>query len=221
MRTNPTAFLALVTWMASAAASSVAAEVAVYFSPHGGVVPAMVREIDAASTTIDMMSYSIADKRISAALLRAHARGVQVRLIVNPSQEAPEQSVAPHLHAAGLTIRTDRKHKLMHNKFIICDELVTCTGSANHSRSADIANAENLVVITDKEVATRFSINFRLHWSHSDYFKPIHRKVEEPKIPGRFQPLQPRRPRRKGNVSWHWSQDHSTQTMQAAGLLAA
>lgn len=153
------------------------ADVEVYFSPNGGLMTAIAEEIETAEKTVLIMSYSITHPRIVRAIQAAHERGVAVRMIVTRSQESQQQSRATKLHKAGVTIKTDRKHRLMHNKVVIRDGIATTTGSANHSRTAEKENAENIVIITDKKVAELFTANFEELWEISRPFRPIPRKV--------------------------------------------
>jgi len=156
--------------MISAASWTDAAEIDVYFSPGGGVARAIATEINKAETSVSVMSYTISEPQICQALCRAKQRGICVRLIVNPTQEASRWSQAANLQRCGVIVRTDHRHTRMHNKVVIVDAATVCTGSANHSKSADRGNAENLVVIHCKVVAAKFTANFTLHWNHSVIF---------------------------------------------------
>jgi phosphatidylserine/phosphatidylglycerophosphate/cardiolipin synthase-like enzyme len=204
--------------LTSAVRFAVAADVTVFFSPRGGIPTAIATEINNAQTTVLIMSYSISESQICQSIIDAHHRGLDVRMIVTRSQESPVQSKAGKLHTAGVTIKTDRKHKLMHHKVVICDDHLVITGSANHSRAADRDNAENIVVIKDQVVAELFTKQFETLWEISRPFKPIKRKVRKRFTPDRS-PLSPaKRPRRKEPISWHLLQDPSTQTMRVAAL---
>jgi len=157
--------------LVSVASWTDAAEIDVYFSPNGGVAKAIAAEIDAANISIDMMSFTISEPRICAALRRANDRGIRTRLIVNPTQEASRSSRAASLYDHGIIVRTDKRHSRMHNKVVIVDARIVCTGSANHSKSGDRSNAENLVIIRCVDVAAKFTANFTHHWNHSVRFE--------------------------------------------------
>jgi phosphatidylserine/phosphatidylglycerophosphate/cardiolipin synthase-like enzyme len=204
--------------LTSAVRFAVAADVRTYFSPHGGVAAAIAHEIDEAEKTVHVMTYSIAESQICNALQAAHTRGLDVRIIVNRSQQSPVQSRAPKLHTFGITIKTDHKHKLFHHKVIICDNRLVCTGSANHSKAADKDNVENLVIILDDDVAQLFTNNFNLHWENSRPFKPSPNKVRRRFTPDRSPRSPTKRPRKKGELSWLLLLDLSTQTMRVAVL---
>lgn len=164
--------------MISAASWTDAAEIDVYFSPNGGLAAAIVAEIDRAKESIDVMVFTISEPKIVQALRRAHERGLEVRLLVNPAQEKSRVSKAGYLYSLGLIVRADPRHTRMHNKVTIIDAQVVCTGSANYSKSADRSNAENLVIIRDAEVARKFCENFLIHWNHSRVFQQPAKKTK-------------------------------------------
>ncbi len=164
--------------MISAASWTDAAEIDVYFSPCGGLARAIATEIDAAKTSVDVMIFTISNPQIVQALRRAHERGIQVRVIVNPAQEKSRVSKAGYLHSLGLRVRSDDRHTRMHNKVTIIDSMIVCTGSANYSKSADRSNAENLVIIRDTDVARKFLQNFLIHWNHSRVFQQPPKKAK-------------------------------------------
>ena len=214
MRTAKTRIVLFV--LALTVCTANAADVKVYFSPDGGVAAATAATIDQAKQSVLVMSYSITEPRICKAIVDAHTRGLDVRMIVTRSQESTVQSKAPKLHKLGITIKTDRTHKLMHNKVIICDGLVTCTGSANHSVSADTLNAENLVIITDAEVARIFTEYFEKLWQLSRPFKIIKRRVIKYTNYARAPLLFTNRPQKKEPIKWHLSLAPFTLTMRLA-----
>jgi len=180
MKTRSTCVAWLALLMVSAASWTDAAEIDVYFSPGGGVARAIAAEIDDAKTSVSIMSFTISEPQICAALKRANQRGLSVRLIVNKTQETSPWSRATSLFESGIDTRTDDRHTRMHNKVVIIDTMVVCTGSANHSKSADRSNAENLLVVRDKEIAAKYTDNFLLHWAHSRAFRPIERATKAP-----------------------------------------
>jgi len=157
--------------LASTASRTDAVEVDVYFSPNGGLAQAIAAEIDAAKISIDVMSFTISEPKICAAICRANDRGIRTRLIVNSTQEASRSSRAASLYDYGIIVRTDKRHSRMHNKVVIIDARIVCTGSANHSKSGDKSNAENLVIIRCVDVAATFTANFMHHWNHSIRFE--------------------------------------------------
>lgn len=156
-----------------------AAEVAVFFSPRGGIAVAISDRLSRAEKTLDIMAYGISEPTITTAVAAAHRRGVSIRLLVDRTQTSPQQSTAPDLSRSGVLLKTDRWEPLMHNKVMIIDRRTVITGSYNFSASAENRNAENLLFIDDEKIAALFLKNFELHWQHSDPYeirlKPIRR----------------------------------------------
>jgi phosphatidylserine/phosphatidylglycerophosphate/cardiolipin synthase-like enzyme len=54
--------------------------VEVYFSPNGGCTEAVVRELNAARSTVLVQAYSFTSTPIAKALLEAHKRGMKVEV---------------------------------------------------------------------------------------------------------------------------------------------
>ncbi len=175
-----------------------AQQVQVYFSPRGGCAAAICREINAAKTSILIQAYSISESQITAALSRAHNRGVRLSLVVSKTQQNDAYSTAPSLKAQGIPVVCDRVEALQHNKVIILDQAVTITGSYNFSRAAEQSNAENLVIIRDINIAAAFTADWQKHHDHSSAYKVIHHDDYKPPqiTPGLIQPLKPR-PRKR------------------------
>ena len=65
----------------------------------------------------------------------------------------------------------DAKHAIAHNKVMVIDGLVLITGSFNFTPSAEKRNAENLLIIRDKELAGKYIANWHLHKAHSEPYK--------------------------------------------------
>ncbi|HUT14400.1 MAG TPA: phospholipase D family protein [Thermoguttaceae bacterium] len=154
-----------------AAMPSLAADVAVFFSPNGGCTAEIVDRISRAETSVDVSAYSFSSPPIGNALIDAMNRGLAVRVIVDAGQESHSYSTAPVLVAAGVDVVTDSRHAIFHNKVIVIDKSITITGSFNFTKSAETRNAENIVVIRDIEVAAKYVENFQHHYRHSTPFK--------------------------------------------------
>lgn len=114
--------------------------------PEGQSAKAVVtRAIHDAEQTLDVAAYYFTDPTIVKELIAAKNRGISVRVILDRSQAVGDTQAA--LVAGGITCRIDRKHKTMHDKFIVVDGKHTQTGSYNYTISADRINAENVVYV--------------------------------------------------------------------------
>jgi phosphatidylserine/phosphatidylglycerophosphate/cardiolipin synthase-like enzyme len=139
----------------------------IYFSPQGGCTDAVVQEIDAAKESILVQAYSFTSKPIAAALVTAHRRGVKTQVILDSEQETANYSEADYLIHEGIPTQIDAEHAIAHNKVMVIDGGVVITGSFNFTNQAEKSNAENLLVIRDKDIAKAYADNWRDHAAHS------------------------------------------------------
>jgi phosphatidylserine/phosphatidylglycerophosphate/cardiolipin synthase-like enzyme len=171
--------LAICGWAESATAQPPAS----YFSPAGQCANAIAAEIANAKTSIDIAAYELTLDPLAQALLAADARGVAIRVIVNPTQETINTPYPKHLQGHGIQLRTDRKEKLFHNKYAIFDGVAVETGSYNWTANAETANAENVVILHDATTAAAFAADFATHWNHSDAYRVRTPKKKTPRGP--------------------------------------
>lgn len=142
--------------------------VAVLFSPHGGCTAAIVKEINGAAESVDVLAYRLTSKPIAAALSNAHERGVTVTIVVDVDGAQAGYSDARYFDNAGITTLVDTAHKIQHNKVIIVDDATVITGSFNFSEAAEKDNAENLLVIKGKPaIAAAYKADFLEHVEHA------------------------------------------------------
>ncbi len=143
----------------------------VYFSPGGGCTEAILRELGAAKSSVLVQAYSFTAEPIAKALVAAHKRGVKVEVIIDEEKADEKHSQAGSLTKAGVRTLTDDKHAAAHNKVMVIDGQVVITGSFNFNRHAEDDNAENLLVIRDKQIAEKYAANWRSHAAHSERVK--------------------------------------------------
>jgi phosphatidylserine/phosphatidylglycerophosphate/cardiolipin synthase-like enzyme len=148
------------------------ASVAVYFSPRGGVTEAVVKEINAAKTSILVQAYSFNSAPIAKALAAAQQRNVKVSVILDKAKTLEEKSSeADFLVRSGISTRLDGNHHTAHNKLMIIDGQVVVTGSFNFTKHSEEDNAENLLVIRDKALAEKYTANWNAHAEHSPIYE--------------------------------------------------
>ncbi len=142
----------------------------VYFSPKGGATEAIIKELNKAQTTILVQAYSFTSAPIAKALLNAHKRGVKVEVVLDKSQRTQKYSSATFLYNQGIPVKIDAKHAIAHNKVMIIDGETVITGSFNFTKAAEEKNAENLLVIKDKKLASLYAKNWLEHERHSEVY---------------------------------------------------
>ena len=142
-------------------------EAAVHFSPGGGCTDAVVSALGQARRTVLVQAYSFTSAPIAKALVDAHKRSVKVQVILDKSQRTEKYSSADFLAHAGVPVQIDDKHQIAHNKIMIIDGATVITGSFNFTTSAEEHNAENLLIIHSKDLAAKYTDNWRIHAGHS------------------------------------------------------
>ena len=107
-----------------------------------------------------MQCYSFTSKDIAHALLEAHQRGVRVTVIADKSQRNDLRTRVIELEHQGVRVFFDEKPAIAHNKIIIIDDAIVLTGSYNFTKAAENRNAENIIVIKNKDIAMCYLQNF-------------------------------------------------------------
>jgi phosphatidylserine/phosphatidylglycerophosphate/cardiolipin synthase-like enzyme len=144
--------------------------VQVYFSPRGGAQDALVATIGQAKDSIFVQAYSFTSAPIAKALVDAAKRGVKIEAILDKSQRSERYTGATFLRNEGIPVYIDDKHAIAHNKVMIIDATIVVTGSFNFTKAAEEKNAENLLIIRDKEMAKIYMDNLDKHKEHSEKF---------------------------------------------------
>src|SRR5436190_15225003 len=127
--------------------------------------------INSAKMSIDIMCFVFSSQPIAEALIAAHKRGVQVRVLLDNSFSSPG-SIArwryvpfKELKAAGMSCKYDNEEAKLHHKVIIVDNSQVMTGSFNLSNNAAKSNDENLLIIGSAEVASKYETEFEKLWN--------------------------------------------------------
>ncbi len=163
-------FLSIFAYQSSEVASEVLSWT-VCFTPGGNCTEAIVKTISQARTSIYVQAYSFTSAPIAKALLNAHKRGVYVEVILDKSNLTAKYSSADFLANQGIPTFIDAQHAIAHNKVMVIDEEVVITGSFNFTKAAQEHNAENLLILHDKALATRYLENWQIHKKHSEIYK--------------------------------------------------
>ena len=143
----------------------------VCFSPKGGCTEAIVSQIDKAKSEILVQAYSFTSAPIAKALVNAHKRGVKVEAILDKSQKSERYTSATFISNAGIPTYIDSKHAIAHNKIMIIDKETVITGSFNFTKAAEEKNAENLLIIRNKDLAKLYSENWSKHKEHAEKYE--------------------------------------------------
>ncbi len=139
----------------------------VYFGPRQSIDKPLIAIFDNAQRSIHVAMFSFTLDSYADALIHAHERGVEVKVVLDKGQARGRGSDARKLEAAGIPVRYGAGSGLMHHKFSIVDRRLVTTGSYNATWRGTHRNNENAVVIVDPDVARSFEDEFRFLWDES------------------------------------------------------
>lgn len=166
-----------------ASEDSLSPTITVYFtdtergSLRGGTDANLAAAIDAAQLSVDVAAYDLDLWSVRDALIRAHQRGIQVRMVTESNYlENPE---VQDLLNAGIEILGDRMEGLMHHKFVVIDGQEVWTGSMNLTVNAAYRNNENYLRIFSPQLAENYEQEFEEMFTE-DRFGPNSRYGNTP-----------------------------------------
>ena len=144
--------------------------VEIAFSPWNDPEAALIAAIAEARERILVQAYVFTSKPIARALADAHRRGVRVEVLLDAEMNRPSSlSVLPQLLEAGIPVAVETRYNIAHNKVMIFDPAsasrgAVATGSYNFTRSARVANAENLLILRGNPALVRtYTDNWQRH----------------------------------------------------------
>ena len=124
----------------------------------GGVDSPLVEAIDTARLSIDVAAYSLTLNSVRNALIRAHDRGVTVRMVMESTNM--DRSDPQRLIEAGIPIVGDNQAGLMHNKFMVIDRSEVWMGSMNFTDSGTYDDNNNFFRIRSTKMAENYTKEF-------------------------------------------------------------
>jgi phosphatidylserine/phosphatidylglycerophosphate/cardiolipin synthase-like enzyme len=127
-------------------------------SYRGGPDSYLASAIDAAQYSVDVAIYHLDLWSIRDALIRAHRRGLQVRLVVESDYRS--EGEITELEQEGIEVIGDLRQHLMHHKFVILDGVEVWTGSMNFTVRGAYVNNNNLLAVRSADLAQRYSREF-------------------------------------------------------------
>jgi phosphatidylserine/phosphatidylglycerophosphate/cardiolipin synthase-like enzyme len=125
---------------------------------RGGPDAVLVSAIDQAHFSVDAAIYDLSLWSVRDALLEAHRRGVQVRLVTESDNMDSEE--LQELVQAGIPVLGDRREGLMHDKFFIIDRYEVWTGSMNMTLNGAYHNDNNLLRLRSNRLAEDYLTEF-------------------------------------------------------------
>lgn len=119
-----------------------------------------------ATSTLDIAFFDIGDLVAVDHIIRAHKRGVRVRVITDTDnmrdKEDPTKprEATQKLRRAKVPVVDDRRGAFMHHKFVVADGEAVWLGSMNLTGTSIYEHNNNGIIIRSKRLATNFSGEF-------------------------------------------------------------
>jgi phosphatidylserine/phosphatidylglycerophosphate/cardiolipin synthase-like enzyme len=129
----------------------------------------LIEKINAAKSSIHIVSFEFGLTPVAEALIDAKQRGVDVRWVTDDesgleADAEPDRGQFAMLQQRGIEVRSDSRSALMHNKFWIFDGQTVWTGSTNVTVSGIFQQNNNAVVVHSPEVAAIYEREFAEMW---------------------------------------------------------
>ena len=125
---------------------------------QGGMDEKLAAAIDSAQESVDVAVFEIDLVRVADALVRAHQRGLEVRVVTD--SDYAEELGPERLLAAQIPVVFDGGEPFMHNKFVVIDERQVWTGSWNLTENGTYRNNNNIVVVDSNLLAENYTAEF-------------------------------------------------------------
>ncbi len=109
----------------------------------------IIELIEQSKEYIDVSVYSINNKKLVDALIRAYRRGIKLRILTDKVQAAGKSSKIWDLIAAGVPLRVHTHKRIMHTKVAIYDGKSVSSGSFNWTEPAVHKNEEVCDIFVD------------------------------------------------------------------------
>ena len=135
-----------------------------HFSPGEDCRRQLLDLLVAARETLDISVFTISDDRLSDAIIAAHKRGIQVRLITDNDKALDQGSDIARMIDHGIDVRMDNTENHMHHKFAVVDKRILVNGSFNWTRSATDYNQENILVTNEPKLVAAYFGEFESLW---------------------------------------------------------
>ena len=137
----------------------------IYFSPQDKPSNRIIQLIKNSKHYIYIPTFLITHTKISNALIEAHNRGIDVKIIMDANSVYTRNTKHHLLKSNGIPIKIENYAGKMHSKTMIIDDEYLILGSMNFSNSGENKNDENLLIIKDKLLATHYKNFFNYLWT--------------------------------------------------------
>ena len=124
----------------------------------GGPAKALIDGLGRAQKTLDIAVYELDDDSIADAIIAAHHRGVQVRMVTDTDYLG--ETAMLRVMADSIPVIGDAREPFMHHKFAVVDGAEVWTGSMNYTLNDAYRNNNVLIHIRSVRLAENYAAEF-------------------------------------------------------------
>ncbi len=148
------------------------------FSPQDNIMEKeLIPMVKNAEKYIYVPMFFITNKKFANALITAHNRGIEIKIIHDATNAHANNTTHKILREAGIKVKTENYAGKMHAKAIIIDDTISAIGSMNYTNSGNNKNDENVLIIKDADITRYMKQTFLSLWN---------------KIPEKYEKFDPR-----------------------------
>lgn len=142
------------------------------FTPGGDAEGAIMRALEEARRSVRVQAFLLTSRSVAYGLIEAKRRGVDVQVLADRDMVMKgERSLIPQIVANRIPVWLEVRYAIAHNKIIIIDgeepasaTAAVITGSYNFTHSAQVRNAENLLILRgNPALLKRYLDNWERH----------------------------------------------------------
>jgi len=150
----------------------------VLFASEDEAISHIIPLIEQAESSIRFMAFSFTHDDLGMAVLARAQAGVDVRGIFETRGSETEYSELARLYCAKVAVRQDGNPGTFHHKVFVLDGHTVLTGSLNFSENADDSNDENVIIVTNEDIAAQYLQEFDRRWAEGQSVDPQDIKCE-------------------------------------------
>lgn len=140
--------------------------ISIYFSPSSDTFNAGIKNlIVSAKKYIYIPIFYLTHKELSARLIEAKKRGVDIKIILDASAANNKYSTHKELRKYGIEVKVENFGGKMHAKSMIVDDAYVVGGSMNFTKAGVESNDENTLVIQNDKLAVQYRDYFLAIWN--------------------------------------------------------
>jgi phosphatidylserine/phosphatidylglycerophosphate/cardiolipin synthase-like enzyme len=141
--------------------------VQVIFAAEDEAIDEILPLVENAEESIRFMAFSFTNAELGEAMLERAQAGVEVQGIFELRGSQTEFSRLRPLYCADLAVRQDGNPGTFHHKVIVIDSKTIITGSLNFSDNANDSNDENVLILTNPDIAAHYLQEYERRWAEA------------------------------------------------------